>query len=70
MPLTALLAARALGMAPLATTIVVMFASMPTSPAAYVLASRMGGDGRMVAFMISVSTLASMIALPFWLGVL
>lgn len=70
MPLTALLAARALGLAPLATTIVVMFAAMPTSPAAYVLASRMGGDGRLVAFMISVSTLASMIALPFWLGVL
>ena len=31
------------------------------------LASRMGGDARFVAFLISVSTIASLLALPFWL---
>lgn len=70
MPATALLVARLLHLAPLATTIVVMFAAMPTAPAAYVLANRMGGDGRLVAFLITVSTLGSVLALPIWLGML
>ena len=70
MPATSLLMARALHLAPLATTIVVMFAAMPTAPAAYVLANRMGGDGRFVAFLITVSTLGSVLALPIWLGML
>ena len=70
MPATALLMARVLHLAPLATTIVVMFAAMPTAPAAYVLANRMGGDGRFVAFLITVSTLGSVLALPIWLGML
>ena len=43
---------------------------MPTAPAAYVLANRMGGDGRFVAFLITVSTLGSVLALPIWLGML
>jgi predicted permease len=47
-----------------------MFAAMPTAPAAYVLANRMGGDGRFVAFLITVSTLGSVLALPVWLGLL
>ena len=70
MPATALLVSRLLHLAPLATTIVVMFAAMPTAPAAYVLANRMGGDGRFVAFLITVSTLGSVLALPIWLGML
>lgn len=67
MPLTALAIGGALALAPLPLAIAVMFASMPTAPAAYVLASRMGGDARFVAFLISVSTIASLLALPFWL---
>lgn len=70
MPLTALLMARVLGLAPLAGTMVVMFAAMPTAPAAYVLANRMGGDGRFVAFLITVSTLGSVVTLPIWLSLL
>ena len=67
MPLAALLIGRALALPALPLTIAVMFSSMPTAPAAYVLASRMGGDGRFVAFLISVSTIGSLFALPFWL---
>ncbi len=70
MPLTALLIARALDVAPLPTKVAVMFASMPTAPAAYVLANRMGGDGRFVAFLITLSTLGALVALPVWLSVL
>ena len=67
MPLTALLIGRWLALPALPLTIAVMFTSMPTAPAAYVLATRMGGDGRFVAFLITVSTIASLVALPFWL---
>jgi malonate transporter len=70
MPLTALLMARVLGLAPLATAMVVMFAAMPTSPASFVLANRMGGDGRFVAMLITVSTVGSALGLPIWLGLL
>lgn len=68
MPATALLLARLVGLPPLPTLITVMYASLPTSPAAYILASRMGGDGPFVAYLISLSLLASMVALPAWLS--
>ena len=70
MPLTGLLLAHALALPPLATTIVVMYCAMPTAPASYVLASRMGGDGPFVAWLITVSLLASLAALPFWLSMI
>jgi hypothetical protein len=68
MPLTALVLARLAGLDALATTIVVVFASVPTSPASSVLASRMGGDGSLAAFLITVSTLVSALTLPLWLA--
>jgi len=34
-----------------------------------VLATRMGGDGRFVAYLITVSTISALFALPFWLWV-
>ncbi len=46
----------------------VLFASMPTAPASYVLATRMGGDGPFVARLITVSLLASLAGIPFWLS--
>lgn len=36
----------------------VIFAAIPTAPAAYVLTARMGGDARLVANTISAQTLA------------
>ena len=68
MPVTALMIARTLGVSSLPMQVAVMFASMPTAPAAYVLANRMGGDGRFVAFLITLSTLGALLALPFWLA--
>jgi predicted permease len=68
MPATALLLARVFDLPPLATLIVVMYASLPTAPAAYILASRMGGDGPFVAYLISLSLLGSLVALPVWLN--
>jgi len=34
-----------------------------------VLAMRMGGDGRMVALLISLGTLLSVVTIPTWLAV-
>lgn len=50
--------------------IVVLFAALPTASSAYVLASRMGGNGPYVAALITLSTLLGMLSIPLWLGVL
>ncbi|MCM5570540.1 AEC family transporter [Burkholderiaceae bacterium FT117] len=68
MPATALALSTAFGLPPLAQQIAVMYSTMPTAPAAYILASRMGGDGPFVAMLVTVSMLASLVAMPFWTG--
>lgn len=55
---------------PLHMTMVVMFAALPTASSCYVLAVRMGGNGPLVAFLISAGTLLSMGTLPAWLALL
>jgi len=68
MPATALGLTIAFDVAPLAQQVVVMYAAMPTAPAAYILASRMGGDAPFVAMLVTVSMLATLVALPFWIS--
>ena len=46
----------------------VLFAALPCASAAYVLAMRMGGDGRLVALVVSLGTLLSVASLPIWLS--
>jgi hypothetical protein len=48
--------------------IAVTFCALPTASSAYVLAARMGGNGPFVAFLISASTVISVITLPVWLA--
>jgi malonate transporter and related proteins len=45
-----------------------LLAALPHSTVAYLLAVRMGGDGQVTANQISVTTLLSMLTLPFWLA--
>lgn len=66
LPVVAIWAARYAGLSGLNFQIVVLFAALPTASSAYILAMRMGGDGRSVAWLISATTLASMLTLPFW----
>ena len=68
MPALAMLAANAMALPALPRTIVIMFASMPTAPAAYVLTNRMGGDGRYVAQLITISTLCAILTIPLWVS--
>lgn len=66
LPLCAFAMARHLGLSGLNLQVVVLFAALPSASSAYILAMRMGGDGKSVAWLISATTLASMLSLPLW----
>ncbi len=66
LPLAAAFIGRWLGLEGLYWQIAVLFAALPTASSAYILAMRMGGDGKSVAWLISASTLLSMLTLPLW----
>lgn len=67
LPAVALLVAHWLALSPLESQMLLLFAALPSASAAYVLAMRMGGDGRMVAVLISLGTLFSAATIPLWL---
>jgi len=69
LPIAAIYLARVLGVSGVFFDMVVLFAALPTATSAYVLAVRMGGDGNFVAQGVTVSTLAGMLSIPFWLAV-
>lgn len=66
-PACAYVLGRFLELPPLQLQIAVMFGALPTASSAYVLATRMGGNGPLVAFLISAGTLISLFTLPIWL---
>jgi len=66
LPLMAVVLGRQFGLAGLNYQVVVLFAALPTASSAYILAIRMGGDGKSVAWLISATTLGSMLTLPLW----
>ncbi|WP_085314772.1 AEC family transporter [Derxia lacustris] len=70
LPLVAWALAHAFALPPAEARIVILFGCLPTASSAYVLAQRMGGDGPLVAGLISLSTVVSMAAIPLWLALL
>ncbi len=66
LPVIAAVVGSQLGLDGLNYQVVVLFAALPTASSAYILAMRMGGDGRSVAWLISATTLGSMLTLPLW----
>lgn len=52
------------------TSVLLLFAAVPTASSCYVLAARMGYNGAYVAGLVTLSTLLGMVSLPFALGVL
>ena len=70
LPSAAYLVGQALGLGGLNFQVAVMFAALPTASSAYILAMRMGGDGRAVAWLISATTLGSMLTMPLWATVI
>jgi malonate transporter len=59
---------RAAGLSGLWFDTALLLAALPHSTVAYLLAVRMGGDGVVSANQITVTTLLSMLTLPFWLA--
>jgi len=68
MPLAAWALARAFGLDPVQTMILLVFAAMPTASSTYVLAARMGHNGPYVAGLVTLSTLLGLVSLPFALS--
>jgi predicted permease len=59
---------RAVGLPAIALGVAVAFAALPAASSAYILAVRMGGDGRTVAILITLGTALSIATLPLWLA--
>jgi len=70
LPALAIAVVLRLGLPPLQQAVIVAFAAMPTASSAYVLATRMGGNGAYVAGLVTVSTLLAMVGLPAALALL
>jgi predicted permease len=66
-PLVAIPIGHWLGLAPLEHRILLLFATLPTASSAYVLATRMGGNGPLVAMLISLGTVLSALTIPLWM---
>jgi len=67
LPAVALLIARVLGLDAVQQNMLLLFAALPTASTTYVLAMRMGGDGRIVAQLVSLGTVFSAVTIPLWL---
>ena len=68
-PLVAWAIATRFAFPPLQREIAILFAALPTASSAYILAVRMGGNGAVVAFLISAGTIVSVVTLPVWIGI-
>ena len=68
MPLLMLAASHLFSVGRLELQVLILFASLPTAPSAYILATRMGGVGPPVAFLISLQTLLAMLTMPLWIA--
>jgi malonate transporter len=69
-PAVAWVLATALGMSGVYRDAAVLFAALPASPSAFILASRMGGDGPLVARILTLQIVIAGATLPLWLAML
>ncbi len=70
MPLLTWLGCLALGIDGLIATLAILFNAMPPAPSAYVLARQMGGDGEVMAGIITAQTLLAFVTLPVLLALI
>ncbi|WP_353474654.1 AEC family transporter [Salipiger sp. H15] len=69
-PGIAALVALAFGLGRVETLVLVVFSAIPTAPTAYVLTRQMGGDGTLMAGLVTAQTLAAVLTIPLVLLVL
>jgi malonate transporter and related proteins len=70
LPLVAATLAWAFRLDAVQATVLLAFSALPTASSCYVLAARMGYNGAYVAGLVTLSTLAGLLSLPFALGFL
>jgi predicted permease len=63
-PLVMWITCRIFSINTMATSIAVLFAALPGSPAAYILSKQLGGDSLLMASIITVQTPLSMVTIP------
>ncbi|SEG77913.1 AEC family transporter [Marinobacterium lutimaris] len=69
-PLIAFALARLFGLTEAASLVMLIFASVPTATAAYILARQLGGDAELMANIITTQTLLSLLSMPLVLMLL
>jgi malonate transporter len=67
-PAVGYVAARAFGLTGVYFDSALVLAALPTASSAYILATQMKGDGRLVASVIALNIVAAIVTLPFWLA--
>ena len=63
-PLVMAASCQVFGIDGLARTIVILWATLPTAPAAYILARQLGGDASLMAAGVTATTLAAALSMP------
>jgi malonate transporter len=67
-PAVGYVAARTFGLTGVYFDSALVLAALPTASSAYILATQMKGDGRLVASVIALNIVAAIVTLPFWLA--
>lgn len=62
--------ARSLGLQGVYFDTAMVLAALPTASSAYILAVRMGGEGKLVASIIAANVMVAMVTIPFWMSLL
>ncbi len=69
-PALMVLAIHLLGIEGVTAASLIVYACLPSSPAAYILARQLGGEAELMAAIIALTTLAAILSMPIWFGVL
>lgn len=69
-PAIALTLALVLDLDIVSRDIALLFTAVSTSTSAYILARQLGGDGELMAALVTVQTFVAMLTLPIWLGLI
>lgn len=69
LPGLALLACARVALPPEQTSVIVLFAALPTASSSYILARQLGGDASLMAAIITFQTLAAMATIPLILSI-
>lgn len=70
MPILAALIARAFGLTGTEALVLIVFSAIPTAPTSYVLTRQLGGDGTLMAGIVTSQTLAAIATIPLVLWLL